>query len=113
MKCYYHHDVDAVGICKSCNKGLCEECIELVGRSISCKGDCADTVRLVDTVIKKNVSSSRQLITPLFLTIAGVVFILMSYGTDHFIRLAMPGVVLAVWGAVMFYMVTKRTNGNK
>lgn len=26
MRCYYHHDVDAVGICKACSKGICPEC---------------------------------------------------------------------------------------
>jgi len=26
MKCYYHEDKDAVGICISCKKGICSEC---------------------------------------------------------------------------------------
>jgi hypothetical protein len=26
MKCFNHSTVDAVGVCKHCNKGLCREC---------------------------------------------------------------------------------------
>ena len=27
MKCFYHQEKDAVGICKNCNRGLCNECL--------------------------------------------------------------------------------------
>lgn len=41
MKCYYHHDRDAFGICSNCGKGLCLECMEESGNRIVCKGnDC-------------------------------------------------------------------------
>jgi hypothetical protein len=32
MRCFYHHDKEAVGSCKSCGKGLCPECA--VGHSM-------------------------------------------------------------------------------
>lgn len=28
MKCYYHNSVDAVSVCKKCNKSLCKECYD-------------------------------------------------------------------------------------
>lgn len=37
MKCYNHHDRDAFGICKSCGKGLCLECLQEENGTVFCK----------------------------------------------------------------------------
>lgn len=37
MKCYYHHDRDAFGICSNCGKGLCLECMQEKNGKIFCK----------------------------------------------------------------------------
>ena len=37
MKCYYHHDRDAFGICSNCGKGLCLECMQEVNNQVVCK----------------------------------------------------------------------------
>lgn len=34
MKCFYHSQADARGICKNCSKGLCEECAVDVGNAL-------------------------------------------------------------------------------
>ena len=40
MKCYYHHDRDAFGVCRICGKGLCLECMsDKKGHGIYCKND--------------------------------------------------------------------------
>jgi len=39
MKCYNHHDRDAFGICKSCGKGLCLECMKKEDGAVFCKND--------------------------------------------------------------------------
>ena len=44
MKCFYHRDIEAVGICKSCNRGLCGDCAAEIGEGLACKGRCEDTV---------------------------------------------------------------------
>ena len=33
MKCFNHHEHDAVGVCKYCMKGVCEQCATEVGGS--------------------------------------------------------------------------------
>ena len=38
MHCFHHHDAEAIGICKVCNKGLCEQCAADLGHSIACQG---------------------------------------------------------------------------
>jgi len=38
MKCYYHIDDDAVGMCARCGKALCSVCAEDVGGALLCPG---------------------------------------------------------------------------
>ena len=48
MNCYIHGDIGAVGVCKSCMKGLCHECAQEVDASLSCKGSCEQRVKLLN-----------------------------------------------------------------
>ena len=54
MKCFYHNETDAVGICKNCNKGICIECAVDVGNGIACKGDCEKEVMSINQLVKFN-----------------------------------------------------------
>lgn len=47
MKCYYHPQVDAVGICKYCNKGLCLASAIDVGGGLACIGSCEERVKIM------------------------------------------------------------------
>lgn len=40
MRCFDHAASEAVGLCKTCSKGLCRRCAILLGFAITCKGDC-------------------------------------------------------------------------
>jgi hypothetical protein len=39
LKCYVHPDVDAVGVCSSCGRGVCRACAVKVGGKIYCTED--------------------------------------------------------------------------
>lgn len=55
MKCYYHPQADAVGICKSCSKGICPECTtDVGGNGLACKGIHEAEVASVNEIIGKN-----------------------------------------------------------
>src|SRR5687767_8410308 len=45
MKCFYHHEKDAVGTCRSCDKGLCPDCAVDLTYGLACRGRCEDAVR--------------------------------------------------------------------
>jgi VIT1/CCC1 family predicted Fe2+/Mn2+ transporter len=45
MNCFYHSTTAAVGICKSCGKGLCPLCAADLGKGLACKGRCEEDVR--------------------------------------------------------------------
>ena len=51
MKCYNHHETDTVGICKSCNKGVCSECAVDVGNGIACKNSCEEAVTDINDIM--------------------------------------------------------------
>ena len=55
MNCFYHTDKPAIGLCKSCHKGLCGECVTETNGSIACKGRCETDVDAVEKVIRHSV----------------------------------------------------------
>src|SRR5207237_1072861 len=44
---------EAVGICKNCQKGLCQECAVDVGNGLACIGICEDEVRLLNQLMAR------------------------------------------------------------
>jgi hypothetical protein len=63
MKCFYHHDRDAVGNCKSCGKGLCPECVVDLGKGLACRGRCEDDAQAVIKLIDQNIKISDRAAT--------------------------------------------------
>lgn len=43
MKCFSHSDVDAVGVCKSCGKGVCHSCARVESNGVVCSDACAQS----------------------------------------------------------------------
>jgi hypothetical protein len=41
MQCFLHQDVAAVGICRTCGKGICPACAREIDRGIVCSEACA------------------------------------------------------------------------
>jgi len=58
MRCYYHRDRDAVGLCKSCGKGLCDACQTDLGQGLACKDRCEEIVRGLIALIEHNVRAT-------------------------------------------------------
>ncbi|HUJ11496.1 MAG TPA: hypothetical protein VL171_15895 [Verrucomicrobiae bacterium] len=85
MKCFYHPTVDAVGICKSCNRGLCPDCIANVGTSCSCKNRCEADVAAINEMLQRGrtahqKTSSTYLRSGIIMALIGVVFVLFGLG---------------------------------
>jgi hypothetical protein len=60
MSCFYHHDRDSVGSCKSCGKDLCSECAVDLGKGLACRDHCEDDVRALIALIDRNIKLSPQ-----------------------------------------------------
>ena len=54
MRCFYHRDIEAVGTCKNCCRGLCPTCAIDVGNGLACRERCEDEVRSLNRVIARN-----------------------------------------------------------
>ena len=45
MKCFYHNNQDAVGVCRHCLKGLCNDCAVDFVDGIACKNTCENKAK--------------------------------------------------------------------
>lgn len=60
MKCFNHAAVDAVAICKNCNKAICHDCSTDVGNGVACNGQCEVEVRALNELIRRNKTAAQR-----------------------------------------------------
>jgi hypothetical protein len=53
MKCFTHQ-IDSVGICKSCNKAVCADCAVDTGRGLACNETCVKEVNDINVNMDKS-----------------------------------------------------------
>ena len=70
MKCFNHHQTEAVGICIECNKGSCPECAADTASGIYCKGNCEEPRQ--DKIRRKGKRA-------LLYAVAGIFYVLLGY----------------------------------
>ena len=89
MKCYVHTSVDAIGVCKACQKGLCRECAVDAGHAITCKGNC-ESIAADYEASRKRTSVTYQTATtswyqyPMFVLLTGGAFLVWGIETEGF-----------------------------
>lgn len=54
MKCFNHGEVDAVGVCKSCQRGVCAECAIDLGHGLACKDKHEADAEFLHFLIERN-----------------------------------------------------------
>lgn len=45
MRCFVHSNIEAVGTCRNCQRGLCNDCATEVDKVLACKDRCEAEVR--------------------------------------------------------------------
>lgn len=58
MKCFYDPTQDAVGTCKSCQRGISHEYLTDMGKGIACKGRCEEDAAALIALIDRNMAAS-------------------------------------------------------
>jgi len=53
MNCFTHRNKNAIGICKACNKSVCEECSIDTDRGLACSEECVKEVNDINIVMDK------------------------------------------------------------
>ncbi len=74
MKCYLHPNVDAVGVCSECGRGVCGSCATSVKGKLYCRNHVG-TVRLRNELRAKAAAKR-----PATLTLASVLFVFYGVG---------------------------------
>jgi len=108
MKCFNHPDINAIGVCNACSKGLCIECAADLGHGLACKNKHESKVEDIDMIISKNTkiyssASKNTLIGPIFSLFMGIVF----SGFGYFSKTSMTsltfilGIGFIVFGAIV------------
>jgi hypothetical protein len=116
MRCYNHSEVEAVGTCKACNRGLCPECVVDLGPGLSCRGAHEQRVADIELLISRNLQVQRvaggsKYLVPAFTLFMGAVF--TGYGLFYDRKsdfIVVIGVGLLVYGAYLV-VVNRRAFG--
>lgn len=108
MRCFNHPDVDAVGSCKACSKGLCMECAADLGHGLACKASHVEAVENLNVLVTRNVrigniNTRGKFIIPLFYGFIGAVFLLSGLITR---TRASPFSITMGVGFLVFALVT-------
>jgi hypothetical protein len=61
MKCYYHPEKDAVGVCFSCQKGICKECTIEIENVVACKNRCENNAKDLLELRQKTLHAPRRM----------------------------------------------------
>jgi len=116
MKCYNHHQSDAVAICKNCNKGVCIECAVDMGNGIACKGACEEEVRSLTELVNRNKKAYKRTGATyyrlsLFLVLAGGFFVYYGLQDAVLTNFVVPvGVIFLIGAGFMIYSGMKFKN---
>jgi len=88
MKCFYHPQADAVGLCKHCQRGLCSLCASERDGGLACRERHESQVDQVSALIRRNVqvgvkSRPVSLITSAIFVIALIVLINLAVNEEN------------------------------
>ena len=114
MNCFYHRDIQAVGSCKSCQRGLCPECAVEYRQGLACRNRCeADVQQLID-LVQRNVKFAEavvigapknrvaMIVIAIFIVLFGLLFVGTSLmGEKPIWPLFGLGTLIASYGAFM------------
>jgi len=80
VNCFNHRTASAVGICKSCGKGVCPACASDTGHGLACLDSCEDRVALLGRMVDNNArvlraANAQTRSSGLFAVVLGVAFL--------------------------------------
>jgi len=109
VTCFNHPQQQAIGICKHCNRGLCQECATDLEHGLACKGRHEENVNEINMIVTKNAkiltsNKSRNYINLYYYLILGFLFMFFGYNDKNgLLNFAfVMGVGFIVMGLVIF-----------
>jgi hypothetical protein len=121
MKCFYHQERDAIGTCKSCQRGLCAECAVEFREGLACRSRCEEDVEGIIRMIQNSISvsptasslvrASRRtgVISATFYMVLGILF--AGWGVhEHLSLITALGAAFVVFGIITLVRVLSITS---
>jgi hypothetical protein len=111
MKCFYDPTQDAVGTCKSCQRGLSIPYLTELNKGLACKGRCENDATALIALIDRNLVASQtanQIMkrdsgtrygSSFFLLFIGGYFAISGYSSQHTSFLFYMGLGFVAYGA--------------
>ncbi|MFC0118302.1 hypothetical protein [Pseudoalteromonas xiamenensis] len=117
MKCF-SHNVDAVGICKSCNKAVCITCAIDTGRGLACSENCQQDVTEINIITDKSkqlygIGTSGKLLPTNILMYFFFAAAFLGFGTYKSISNEQPDLFLLVIGGGFLIVAALAWHRNK
>ena len=102
MNCYYSPQNQAVGICKSCGRGISFDFAADVGNGLACKDRCEDRVKTINRMIDRNskvlsITNTQLRRNMIFSAVSGVLFAIFGVYMG-FRDSGLPGIIFVALG---------------
>jgi hypothetical protein len=113
VKCFNHHEREALAICKNCHKALCDDCLSDVGNGIACRNSCEDKVLTLNALQRKGENAIKRSSKSLyglaaFLIATGLVFLVNLRTDDGTMKTFDILLTIVFWGAGAFFVLQGR-----
>jgi hypothetical protein len=114
VRCFRHHDRDAVGTCKACAKGLCVDCAVDLGHGLACRDSHEKAVAMLNTITDRATrvqatNTKARFAAPVFYSVLGALF--LGWGVlSGFVFVSLLGGAFLIY-AVVILAVNKRAFG--
>ena len=107
MICYYHPEKPAVGICKHCQRGLCQDCSALVDDLLACKNRHEEQVRSLIQVTETSILQAKRAASgyrrnAIFYLLVGLLF--TGFGLLQYRFLGLQAVFFMLIGIFLLYV---------
>jgi hypothetical protein len=100
LRCFYHPEAEAIGVCRNCGKGLCGGCAVDLGDGLACRDRCeAKAQALINYSNASLAWRSNSLVSAILLALIGIGVLI--YGAFVEVGADPPVFVLAVMGAFL------------
>lgn len=106
MLCYYHPERQAVGVCKQCGRGLCNDCAALIDDSLACRDRHEQQVRGLNLVTQRGILQAERLGSgylrnAVFYGLVGILF--AGFGAMQYRFLGLQAVFFVLIGLFLLY----------
>lgn len=109
MHCYRHAPEPAVGVCRSCGRGVCTQCARDLGPSLACSDECAQRVNRNEALIANGEAGYRMarrgsFIAVVFPLLLGAMLLFFGLTEPHrFNALSAMGALLLLFAAAAWW----------